>query len=355
MIAIKTEIPALCFPHELAELEIESTEAEVVLNVELDGDILTFDIYRMAGIGHKVCRFDEALRDMIPVRMGATVGNSAVHTVKLTAEDGNGDSVERTFRLLRCNVNPGMTAEEYVKARFLTMCGADKVTYPNAVEQLYIYSTEDAGEEYSVRCTYVSEADGCSVVREERRGLQPNKVADGIFRLDVSPSRFTSTDADGNSPRLVAYEVRCGRRVAHYSVRQAAHPVTLMFSNAFGVMDTLHLPQEPDAEVKPTRSVATFSGMTRNYRVVPLVEFTGRTGYVGSGMAALVADLCNSTYVTDEEGRALVLLDQEVKTTGDTSALTSCTIKWRYAKERPELLAEVQAKTFEDTFDESFL
>lgn len=355
MIAFKTEIPALCFPHELAELEIESTEAEVVLNVELDGDILTFDIYRMAGIGHKVCRFDEALRDMIPVRMGATVGNSAVHTVKLTAEDGNGDSVERTFRLLWCNVNPGMTAEEYVKARFLTMCGADKVTYPNAVEQLYIYSTDDAGEEYSVRCTYVSEADGCSVVREERRGLQPQKVADGIFRLDVRASRFTSTDAEGNSLRLVAYEVRCGRRVAHYSVRQAAHPVTLLFSNAFGVMDTLHLPQEPDAEVKPTRSVATFSGLTRNYRVVPLVELTGRTGYVGSGMAALVADLCNSTYVTDEEGRALVLLDQEVKQTGDTSALTSCTIKWRYAQERPELLAEVQAKTFEDVFDESFL
>lgn len=355
MIAFKTEIPALCFPHELAELEIESTEAEVVLNVELDGDILTFDIYRMAGIGHKVCRFDEALRDMIPVRMGATVGNSAVHTVKLTAEDGNGDSVERTFRLLWCNVNPGMTADEYVKARFLTMCGADKVTYPNAVEQLFIYSTEDAGEEYSVRCTYVSEADGCSVVREERRGLQPQKVADGIFRLDVRPSRFTAKDADGNSLRLVAYEVRCGRRVAHYSVRQAAHPVTLMFSNAFGVMDTLHLPQEPDAEVKPTRSVATFSGLTRNYRVVPLVELTGRTGPVGPGMAALVADLCNSTYVTDEEGRALVLLDQEVKPTGDTSALTSCTIKWRYAKERPELLAEVQAKTFEDVFDESFL
>lgn len=355
MIAFKTEIPALCFPHELAELEIESTEAEVVLNVELDGDILTFDIYRMAGIGHKVCRFDEALRDMIPVRMGATVGNSAVHTVKLTAEDGNGDSVERTFRLLRCNVNPGMTAEEYVKARFLTMCGADKVTYPNAVEQLFIYSTEFAGESYSVRCTYVSEADGCSVVREERRGLHPQKVADGIFLLYVRPSRFTSADADGNNLRLVAYEVRCGRRVAHYSVRQAAHPVTLMFSNAFGVMDTLHLPQEPDAEVKPTRSVATFSGLTRNYRVVPLVELTGRTGPVGPGMAALVADLCNSTYVTDEEGRALVLLDQEVKPTGDTSALTSCTIKWRYAKERPELLAEVQAKTFEDVFDESFL
>ena len=309
----------------------------------------------MAGIGHKVCRLDEALRDMIPVRMGATVGKSAVHTVKLTAEDGAGDSVERTFRLLWCNVNPGMTAEEYVKARFLTMCGADKVTYPNAVEQLYIYSTEDACESYSVRCTYVSEADCCSVVREERNGLQPQKVADWIFRLGVSPSRFTSTDADGNSLRLVAYEVRCGRRVAHYSVRQAAHPVTLMFSNAFGVMDTLHLPQEPDSEVKPTRSVATFSGMTRNYRVVPLVELTGRTGPVGPGMAALVADLCNSTYVTDEEGRALVLLDQEVKPTGDTSALTSCTIKWRYSQERPELLAEVQAKTFEDVFDGSFL
>lgn len=355
MIAFKTEIPALCFPHELAVIEIDSPADEVRLTVELDGDIFTFDIYRMAGIGHKVCRLDEALRDMMPVRMGATVGNSAVHTVKLTAEDGNGDSVNRTFRLLRCNVNPGMTAEHYVKARFLTMCGADKVTYPNAVEQLYIYSTEDAGEEYSVRCTYVSEADGCSVVREERRGLQPKKVADGIFRLDVSPSRFTSTDADGNSLRLVAYEVRCGRRVAHYSVRQAAHPVTLLFSNAFGVMDTLHLPQEPDAEVKPTRSVATFSGLTRNYRVVPLVELTGRTGYVGSGMAALVADLCNSTYVTDEDGRALVLLDQEVKPTGDTSALTSCTIKWRYAQERPELLAEVQAKTFDDTFDESYM
>lgn len=355
MIAIKTEIPALCFPHELAEIEIDSPADEVRLTVEIDGGTLTLDIYRMEGLGHKVCRFDEALRDMMPWWMDKKDGISSLYTVKLTAEDGNGDSVERTFRLLRCNVNPGMTAEEYVKARFLTMCGADKVTYPNAVEQLYIYSTEFAGEEYSVRCTYVSEADGCSVVREERRGLQPQKVTDGIFRLDVRPSRFTSTDADGNSLRLVAYEVRCGRRVAHYSVRQAAHPVTLLFSNAFGVMDTLHLPQEPDAEVKPTRSVATFSGLTRNYRVVPLVELTGRTGPVGPGMAALVADLCNSTYVTDEEGRALVLLDQDVKPTGDTSALTSCTIKWRYAKERPELLAEVQAKTFEDTFDESFL
>lgn len=352
MIRFKTEIPALCFPHELPEIEIESDRDEVELTVEGPDETATFQICRMEGLGLRVSGFDELVRDLGP---GFDETDHPSYELTLTAEDDT-DVVTTTVRVLTCNVNPGLPAEEYTRARFLTLCGSDKVTYPGAREWLYVYSADEC-EPYTVRCTYVSDADGCTVVREARTGLTPvaSIVEENMYRMDVSPALWKKTAADGTALRLVAYEVICGRRVAHYSVRQSPSPCSLVFRNAFGCRDTLHLPQAPDAEVKPTRSSATFCGRMRNYRVVPTVELTGRTGPIGPGMTALVTDLCNTTWLTDAEGRDLVLLDQEVKPTGDSSSLTSCTIKWRYAKERPELLAEVQARTFDETFDGSFL
>ena len=174
-------------------------------------------------------------------------------------------------------------------------------------------------------------------------------------RLDVSPAQFTPP-AEGFALR--SYTVAAGKRSLRFILCPVldAKPLTFVFRNCFGQLESFHCFGTMQQEVKPTRSTASFAGKTRNYRVQSAPEFTAQTGILRPCDFALFEDLCTADYVLldAENGTEVCITDNDFKLSSDLYEPQEASITWRYASRARRFEVEPDVRTFDNSFDNTF-
>lgn len=269
------------------------------------------------------------------------------------------DGGQKAFTVLPCRCDVEDTAADFCPLHFLTPQGRTKRTYRGALELLTLFSP--GGEErpaFSVTLSWWNEDDGTFLKTTMTEGEVggASEIAQGLWQIDISPNRF-AIPKEGYA--LHSYAVCAGRREKKYVLSHSldAVPLTLVFNNAFGQFDTFHLFGNVQKELKPTRSSATFSGKFKNYLVKAVPEFTAQTGVLRQEDEALFADVCSATEVRlrSIDGTEVVIVDNDLKILNDAYEPQQGSISFRYAGRGAILHRTAPFRTFDDTFDETYL
>lgn len=340
MAELVTQIPSCCFPHEADSIELTATAATAVtlkcgtrsmtLNLTPDsaGKILVEDLA-------------DVLRDFIPE------GQAAQAVVQY-------DGGERSFTLIPCRVEMGMTAAEFTASHFLTLLRGAKDTYAGATEYLTVFTSSGTRPAFSASLLWAAPQTGevrTQTVAEAQLGTVTETGQMATLQMQLS----FRAPADGFV--LHSLTVTCGNRQQGYILSPTldAQPVTLTFLNSFGQRETFHCFGTVQTELKPTRSTASFAGRTRNFRVEATEELTAQTGAVAAQAVPLFADLCAATRAWDAQGTEICITDNDLKLSNDLYEVQAGSVTWRASARAGHYEPTQAVRTFDDTFDQTFL
>lgn len=338
-------IPQKCFPHELDTLRITGLAAgETLIFLLNDDNDASFDASLTAGTNGAVVVSDLAslLREL--------TDDGDYRECTLHIEAGS-EEQDFEFVLLPCRMELTETAADFCEAHFLTLLQGTKPTYAGADEFLWYDTPNGVTSHPTAKCTWVDEANGTFRVTTE---AVSESAVDGYWRIDAAPGQFAAP-AEGFA--LHSFTVVAGTRRQHYVLRPTpdAEPTTLWFRNAFGRTETFHFFGTVETELKPTRSTASFAGRTRAYRVEAVPEMTARTGHLPDALFLLFEDLCGALHVTLSSGEEVTLTENELKLSSDRYTPQEGTATWRYATRARSFATLTAQRTFDTTFDDTYL
>lgn len=344
MAKLVSNIPSYGFPHQYDSVRfIADTACRVTISC--DAGEAVFFLRPSSSMEIRLDDLAGLLRDF--------TSDGKARFFQLTWDEGT-----YPFFVLPCRITLSQGAISFCARHFLTLWEGAKPTYEGARETVSIYNSGSQTDQFSVRLFWVNPSTGESVeTGTDDTEFDEGAAMDeqGYIHFDVSPSRFHQPAAGF---RLCSYEVSCGLRSQWFEVRSCrdAEPLTLLFRNCFGLLESFHFFGAVSRELKPTRSAASFRGLTRNYRVESVPEFTARTGVLRPEGFAAFEDLCSSTYVLlpSESNAELCLTDCDLKLSSDRYAPQQGTLTWRYARQARHFEVVNDAHTFDKTFDSTF-
>lgn len=343
MAILKKQLPVLGFPHEYdtivfsadapCEFAISSSAGGVLLKLSPNtlGEILIED-------------FAQVLRDF--------TADGKARDFTLSWAMGIHE-----FTVLPCRFELTSRAFSFVDRHFLTLQQGTKPTYLGAQEFVTMYSPLTERDTFFLSLLWANPQTGeireTSLSEAQTEGAV--SAGTNYYRLDVSPAQFTPP-AEGFA--LHSYTVTAGKRSQRFILCPVldAQPLTFVFRNCFGQLESFHCFGTMQQEVKPTRSSASFAGKTRNYRVQSAPEFTAQTGILRPCDFALFEDLCTADYVLlgTENGPEVCITDNDFKLSSDLYEPQEASITWRYASRARRFEAETAVRTFDSTFDNTF-
>ena len=346
MAKLSSTIPEYGFPGEFDTIRFQEVGGPMTFRVACDDAAIDL----LLSPDEKQC---VVVEDFAPVLRDFTA-DGMPRVCTLTWDGGT-----QSFTVLPCRCDVDDHAADFCALHFLTPQGDTKRTYRGALELLTLFSPDgEARPAFSVSLTWWNEENGSFIdttMKEEEVGGVV-EVAQGLWQIDVSPQRF-AIPQEGYA--LHSYAVCAGRREKKYVLSPSldAVPVTLVFKNAFGQFDTFHLFGNVQKEMKPTRSSATFSGKFRNYLVKAVPELTAQTGVLRKEDEALFADLCSATEVRLRyiDGLEVTITDNDLKISDDAYEPQQGSITFRYNGRGAVLHRTAPSRTFDDTFDETYL
>ena len=345
MAKLSSTIPEYGFPGEFDTIRFQEVGGPMTFRVSCDDAAIDL----LLSPDEKQC---VVVEDFAPVLRDLTA-DGMPRVCTLTWDGGT-----QAFTVLPCRCDVDDPAADFCALHFLTPQGRTKRTYRGAQEWLTLFSPGEERTAFSVSLTWLDEENGSFIdttMKEEEVGGVV-EVAQGLWQIDVSPQRF-AIPQEGYA--LHSYAVCAGRREKKYVLSHSldAVPLTLVFKNSFGLFDTFHLFGNVQKELKPTRSSATFSGKFRNYLVKAVPEFTAQTGILRQEDEALFADLCSATEVRlrSIDGPEVVIVDNDLKIINDAYEPQQGSIAFRYTGRGAILHRTAPFRTFDDTFDETYL
>lgn len=346
MAKLSSPIPEYGFPGEFDTIRFQEVASPMTFRVACEDAAIDL----LLSPDEKQC---VTVEDFAPVLRDFTA-DGMPRVCTLTWDGGT-----KAFTILPCRCDVEDPAADFCALHFLTPQGKTKRTYRGALELLTLFSPD--GEErpaFSVSLCWWNEGEGSfknTTMKEEEVG-SALEIAQGLWQIDVSPQRF-AIPQEGYA--LHSYAVSAGRREKKYVLSPSldAVPLTLVFKNAFGLFDTFHLFGNVQKELKPTRSSATFSGKFRNFLVKAVPEFTAQTGILRQEDEALFADLCSATEVRlrSIDGPEVVIVDNDLKILNDAYEPQQGSISFRYTGRGAVLHRTAPFRTFDDTFDATYL
>ena len=346
MAKIDTPIPDFGFPGEFNTIRFQEVSGPMAFRAACEDFAFNF----MLSPDEMQC---VTIEDFAPVLRDFTA-DGMPRTCTLSWDGG-----QQAFTVLPCRCDVADPAADFCALHYLTPQGDTKRTYRGALELLTLFSPDgEARPAFSVTLFWWNEGDGSflnTTMKEEEVG-GTSEIAQGLWQIDVSPQRF-AIPKEGYA--LHSYAVCAGRREQKYVLSPSldAVPLTLVFKNAFGQSDTFHLFGTVQKELKPTRSSATFSGKFKNYLVKSVPEFTVQTGILRNEDQALFSDLCSATEVRlrSIDGPEVVITDNDLKISDDAYEPQQGSITFRYTGRCAVLHRTAPFRTFDDTFDETYL
>lgn len=344
MVTLLTEIPEYCFPHELRTLRLSSTE-DCEIKISCNGQEVLFTLTPDADGNVTIYEFDGFLRDLadhVPQRC--------------TIEWNEEESI--SFLLLPCSICLSNKAAVVCKNNFLTLQTGEKHTYLGAQEYICFFDNSESRPFFALSLLWVNKRSGKtkSQFYLETAGLSVTDKGNGYFVLAFSTSQFEPPSEGYILHTITATAGKERKQVFRIMPAVDADPVTLVFRNCFGQIESFHFLGITTEELKPTRSSASFQGTTRNYLVESVPEYTSVTAPLRPVDIAPFEDLCSSTlvYLSTDDGDEICITDNELSLSNNRYEPQRGSVKWRYATNSRRFVLSTPKRTFDSTFDTTF-
>lgn len=344
MVTLLTEIPEYCFPHELRTLRLSSTE-DCEIKISCNGQEVLFTLTPDADGNVTIDEFDGLLRDL------------ADHVPQRCIIEWN-EGASISFLLLPCSICLSNKAAVVCKNSFLTLQTGTKHTYLGAQEYICFFDNSESRPFFALSLLWVNKRSGKtkSQFYLETAGLSVTDKGNGYFVLAFSTSQFEPPSEGYILHTITATAGKERTQVFRVMPAIDADPVTLVFRNCFGQIESFHFFGNTTEELKPTRSSASFQGTTRNYLVESVPEYTSITGTLRGGDIAPFEDLCSSTqvFLSAADGDEVCITDNELSISNNRYEPQKGSIKWRFARDGRRFTLSTPKRTFDNTFDASF-
>lgn len=252
-------------------------------------------------------------------------------------------------KVLYCNADLGVEAQEFYDNHYLSVLMGDKVTAIGRLEYLHYYG-DDA-------CTCEAEyTDGSKVLFDIEASGGNGKYT----QVDVSPGNFAQ---DGKT--LARYTVKAGSRVQVFVIdhtKPDCAPI-LLFDNSFGVQELIYCTGAHKVSPKYTRKQERFGGMLRTYAIEEERTFKADTGVLTTAMANWADELFRSReiYVVNiydgepQVGKEVVITDCKSENSNEDDYMPRFTFDYQYSQRNHNVLdLKREGRIFDNTFDNTF-
>lgn len=269
-----------------------------------------------------------------------------------------------TAKIMPCRQSLYINGADFVQRSFLTMAGGGcKVVPKLATERLvWMPSDEERKQELpvSVRVTYMDLTTG-----ETRRigsEFRAEEYNNELLCYNTSPGYIVALEQcgplSGATSQPVGYDVTVGQRTMRYRLApwdaDAAPVTTLAFTNVFGLSDSLYIYGEVEESLKPTYTQVLVGGAAYNANVEAQTEFKATTGALNAAEVALLKDVMTARHVWRDD-TPITITAAELKGTNAYNTADSATLSWRESQSGLSVLTPLPVRTFDATFDETFL
>lgn len=344
MVTLLNEIPEYCFPHELRTLRFSATE-DCEIKISCNGQEVLFTLTPDADGNVTIDEFDGLLRDL------------ADHVPQRCTIEWN-EEASISFLLLPCSICLSNKAAVVCKNSFLTLQTGEKHTYLGAQEYICFFDNSESRPFFALSLLWVNKRSGKTKSQFflETAGLSVTDKGNGYFVLAFSTSQFEPPSEGYILHTITATAGKERTQVFRVMPAIDADPVTLVFRNCFGQIESFHFFGNTTEELKPTRSSASFQGTTRNYLVESVPEYTSVTAPLRPVDIAPFEDLCSSTlvYLSADEGEEICITDNEFSVSNNRYEPQRGSVKWRYATNSRHFVLSTPKRTFDSTFDTTF-
>lgn len=259
-----------------------------------------------------------------------------------------------SFKVLPCKIDLAVSTADFIARHFLTLQRGEKVTYDGATEVLTFCNADDTPETPTVQALFYN-PDTNKPWTGTYTDVLKTTSQDGFFRLELNVGDFI---ARSNGLLLHSITVKVGAREACYTIAptMGRRPTTIIYKNAFGQDDTFHFFGTTLAELKPTRSSASFYGKARNYKVTSIPEYRMTTGTLRPESFHAFEDVCSSELAyLDVKGRPeICITENELKISDDLHEAQQGTLTFRFSQGVRLYNPNDLVRTFDETFDKTF-
>ena len=334
-------LPGMAFPTHLDEILIHCDDTDpLTFAVKIDGTtVLQTTLYPDSDLMVTVSDLAEFISDNIPNGHISEIG----FWLNGQFEDGT--------TLIPSKADIDSDADTFCRKNFLSLLKEAKTTYIGGDEYLSYYSTTAVTP--TISCLWVNPDTGET---RQAAGIVAMITHHGgsLYTIRFVPGNFVCP-AEGFI--LHSFTVSAGEREQEYILHTPTDcdPFSLRFENNFGMSETFHFFGTMEKELKPTRSTASFSGKTRNYRVEAVPTWKCETGILSEAVQPLFADLCAATKVWREDNaQEVTITENEHKISNDRYEIKRGTLTFRESKRTTLHKPLEQGATFDQTFDNTF-
>lgn len=332
MATLDTTLPSVAFPHEVDALDITASTATKV-ELRYNGKtIFSSSLFPVDG------RIE--LRDITSLIDSYLVAE--VNTFEVYLDGSKADYTS----LIPCRLWVDGHAED-LDGFFLTRA-TEKYTHPGATEKLVLYANNP-----TVYITAIGQhkETGDVVTDELTRTISSN----GLATLDLS-SMLQNTS---NSYNILRYIVRMGKSMVTYHMipdGMADNVHDFGFINSFNQEEYITLMGAAVREMKIERRSAIIGGQYRNFGVDAVPHWTIESGMMLDGMQGLFDDLISATKVWRVgDNVQMAVTDSDFKVSDDNATALQGSVTLREEGRKYRHNVAQQARTFDITFDTTFL
>ena len=253
---------------------------------------------------------------------------------------------------------------DFVQRSFLTLSGGGCKVVPALATERLVWKPSDEERKQerpvSVRVTYLDMNTGQT--RRIGSEFRAEEYNDSLLCYNASPSAIVDMQAigpySGRTNLPVAYDVTVGQRTMRYRLApwdtDAAPVTTLDFTNVFALPDTLYIYGEVEETLKPTYTQVVVGGSAYNANVEAQAEFKATTGALSAAEMALLKDVATARHVWHDD-TPVTITAAELKGSNAYNTADSATLTWRESQGGLAVLTPLPVRTFDGTFDETFL
>ncbi|MFV0538848.1 MAG: hypothetical protein ACK5M3_16010 [Dysgonomonas sp.] len=348
---LQTFIPELAFSSALSDITLLGVMESITFELSLKQSDNTYKVI----LSEPYIPDNDAMIYIINLQkiIDGYLSDNPVLDFKFSFEPEDGEPTEYLSRIILSRAELDVDARKFVSQRFMSLLRGNKITRPESLEYLSVYSffpdtvsisasyrNNDTGEyEYSVIVGTVTTVNQMTI-------------------FDVSPAKYKQ---EGKT--LVKYTVSCGTRQTTYLVDNlsAQSPAEILFTNNFGVPETFSTSGNLVRERKFENEYATIKGeYVKAYNSFH-IEHTANTGIMDQHTADwLESDLFSSYSVFLVKDaliwKGITIIDLTVKRTSDKSEQPAYEFKYRL-KQRNQEVTEFQEylyRLFDPTFDKTY-
>lgn len=269
-----------------------------------------------------------------------------------------------TVSIMPCRQRLYINGADFVQRSFLTMAGGGCKVVPKLASERLVWKPSDEERKQerpvSVRVTYMDLTTG-----ETRRfgsDFRAEEYNDELLCYNTSPGYIVALEqcgpSSGATRQPVGYDVTVGQRTMRYRLApwdaDAAPVTTLDFTNVFGLSDSLYIYGEVEEALKPTYTQVVVGGSAYNANVEAQTEFKATMGALNAAEVALIKDVMTAREVWHDD-TPITITAAEIKGTNAYNTADSATLSWRESQGGLAVLTPLPMRTFDLTFDGTFL